>query len=363
MKFLFLCKRHPQGRDLLSRPFGRFFYLPYQLAQQGHDVTILLLGYDDAAPLYCHINGINWYMESLRPLTQSFGPLAYIKRANMLIQTYKPDWVVGFSDTWFGILAVYFGQKYNIKSLIDAYDNYESYIPWAKPLHWLWRSSLKNATALSAAGPHLAELMNLGRSGRPAEVIPMAADPVFLPIVDTHFRDVFGLQNDIPLIGYCGSLFKNRGVEVLFTAMARLIAQMPNLKLIISGRQEKGLEIPASLRNSIIHIGYIADEQVPLFINAVDVLLVLNKNSNFGNYSYPIKLYEAMRCKMPVLASDVMATRWILKDHPECLVEIGDPQHLASRLQEALTWKRIDYTSMNDWQESANLLLNLLEDE
>ena len=45
MKILFLSKRRPQGKDLLTRPYGRFFYLPYWLAQRGHEVYILLLSY------------------------------------------------------------------------------------------------------------------------------------------------------------------------------------------------------------------------------------------------------------------------------------------------------------------------------
>ena len=193
MRLLFLCKRRPQGRDLLTRPYGRFFYLPYHLAQQGHDVTLLLLGYHNEPPLHCHSHAMDWYLESLRPLIYSGGPLAYLRRAQMLVQTIKPDWIIGFSDTWYGILAAHLGKKYGIKTLIDAYDNYESYIPWAKPLHWAWHSALKKATTLTAAGPQLAELMSQGRDGIPATVVPMAADPIFQPMIGNNLRKQFGL--------------------------------------------------------------------------------------------------------------------------------------------------------------------------
>lgn len=45
MKLLCLCKRHPQGRDLFNRPYGRFFHLPRLLAERGHEVHLLLLSY------------------------------------------------------------------------------------------------------------------------------------------------------------------------------------------------------------------------------------------------------------------------------------------------------------------------------
>ena len=36
MRLLFVCKRHPQQRDLVTRPYGRFFHLPVALAALGH---------------------------------------------------------------------------------------------------------------------------------------------------------------------------------------------------------------------------------------------------------------------------------------------------------------------------------------
>lgn len=361
MRLLFLCKRRPQGRDLLTRPYGRFFYLPYHLAQQGHDVTILLLGYDDAPPIHCNAYEMEWYVESLCSLIQIGGPLAYVRRAQVIVQTYKPDWIIGLSDSWYGILAAHLGKKYGVKALVDAYDNYESYIPWAKPLHWAWRSALRKATVLTAVGPQLAALMSQGRKGSPASVVPMAADPVFKPIIADGLRKRFGLQEGMPLVGYCGSLYKNRGVEVMFKAIKLLLDDVPDAKLVISGRCEQNLEIPETIRHAVIHLGYLPDELMPELLNAMDVLLVVNLNSAFGNYSYPVKLYEAMSCHKPVVASDTASTGWILRDHPECIAECGNPGHLAKRLRDALLWKSKEYISNCDWTYSASMLRDLLE--
>ncbi|WP_161808522.1 glycosyltransferase [Methyloglobulus morosus] len=345
----------------MTRPYGRFFYLPYHLAQQGCDVTILLLGYDNEPPVHCYAHGMEWYVESLRPLIQSVGPLAYIRRAQVLVQTYKPDWIIGLSDTWYGILATHLGKKYGVKTLVDAYDNYESYIPWAKPLHWAWRSALRKATALTAAGPQLAALMSQGREGSSASVIPMAADPIFQPIIDGSLRKRFGLKEGMPLVGYCGSLYRNRGMEVMFKAMQLLLDDVPDAKLVISGRCEQNLEIPESIRNAVIHLGYLPDELMPKLLNVMDVLLVVNLNSAFGNYSYPVKLYEAMGCRKPVVASSTASTSWILRDHPDCLAKNGDAEQLASRVCDALSCKTKEYTSNCDWAYSASLLRDLLE--
>lgn len=358
MRLLFLCKRRPQGRDLLTRPYGRFFYLPYHLVEQGFKVTILLLDYEDSDPVYQYEHNIEWYTVSLRGLL-TLGPMAYVRQAQKLIISQKPDWIIGFSDTWYGILAVYLGRKNGVKTLVDAYDNYESYIPWLKPLHWLWRYALRHATALSAAGPQLAELMSQNRQDH-AEVVPMAADPIFRPIDDLGIKKQLGLPEDVPLIGYCGSFYKNRGIQVIFQAMELLLDKVPGAKLVISGRRDSDFQIPISIQESVIQLGYLPDEQMPLLLNALDVLMVININSAFGKYSYPVKLYEAMRCNKPVVASNVKGTHWILREHPECLVESGNYRGLADRLIDALSRKQKLYNRNNGWESSAILFRHII---
>ena len=50
-------------------------------------------------------------------------------------------------------------------------------------------------------------------------------------------RARMGLPVEGRLIGYCGSLHRSRGVEVLFEAFARLMETRPDVGLVLSGRQ------------------------------------------------------------------------------------------------------------------------------
>jgi hypothetical protein len=129
MKILFLSKRRPQGKDLLTRPYGRFFHIPHTLAQRGHEVTLLLLSYKKEPGVALEKKGPTWISESLYPS----GHFAYVSRAKRLAEEFEPDWVAGFSDIYYGIFAAMLGEKYDIGSAIDAQDNYESYILWLKP--------------------------------------------------------------------------------------------------------------------------------------------------------------------------------------------------------------------------------------
>lgn len=353
MKLLFLSKRRPMGRDLVERPYGRFYYLPRCLAGRGHEVTLLLLDYRNEAPVDVHRDGIHWITEPLTPGS----PRRYLARLQQLLGRERPDWVIGLSDTYFGILAQHYGSRSGIRSCIDAYDNYESYLPWLKPLHSLWRRALSRADLITAAGPDLLEYMSRQRPGRPAVVVPMAADPAgFRPMDRAECRSRMGLPVAGRLIGYCGSLHRSRGVEVLFEAFARLMETRPDVGLVLSGRQWGNVPVPASARS----LGYIEDEKVPLLLNCMDALAVINRDSAFGRYSHPVKLYEAMTCQVPVVVTATPATRWILRDHPELLVPPGDAGALADCLAVALERGRIAYREVPDWQTACDGLEDAL---
>ena len=242
MKLLFLCKRRPQGKDLIERPYGRFYYLPKILAEKGHEVHILLLSYKNEPKISLEKDGINWTSISLI----KHGPFAYVREAEKIIKQIKPDWIVGFSDTYYGILAQKLGTKFNIPSLIDAYDNYESYIPWLKPLHALWRRSLSKATLVTAAGPSLVDLLGRFRPGKPTEIIPMAADPIFQPMDKIECRQKLGLPVDKKLIGYSGStIHASRGIDILFKAFDSLKQEVPDIELVLTGRKGRNINNPS----------------------------------------------------------------------------------------------------------------------
>ncbi len=332
------------SRDLITSPYGRFFHLPKLLGERGHDVRLLLLDYENAPSIEADLHGIRCISV----------PLArYARTIRRQIEADQPDWLVGFSDTYFGILAARYGRRYRIRSCIDAYDNYESYLPWLKPLHWVWRRALARTDLVSAAGPGLVELMTGGDVDRATAIVPMAADPIgFEPRDKIDSRRQLGLPEDGTLIGYCGSMHKSRGVEVLFDAITLLRKTLPGVELIHSGRTFKDVLLPSTVRS----LGYIEEAKMPALLNSMDTLVVVNRPSAFGHYSHPVKLYEAMSCQVPVVASRTRATEWILKDHPDRLVVPEDPAALSAAIARSLAGPPAKYRSLPTWQSSCDVL-------
>jgi glycosyltransferase involved in cell wall biosynthesis len=347
MKLLFLSKRRPQNRDLLTNPYGRFYHLPKYLSELGHDVHLVLADYKKGSNHLEKSDEFSWYSYSIRNHT----PLSYFSKANALIKAIQPDLIIGFSDTWFGILAENLGRKYQIPSLIDAYDNYESYIPWCKPLHWAWRRSVSRATMVTAAGPGLAELLSKDRPGRPAEVIPMAADPGFQPMDKRNCRLKIGLPEDKVLIGYSGSIHPNYETNFLFTVFSEIRNRIDNVEFVLSGRFSDKIKLP----KNICYLGYRPSEEIPYILNSLDLACIYNVPGAFGNFSYPSKLFEAMSCGIPVVASDLPGINWMLKDHPQLLAKPGDIDDFVSKALRALTNDKVKYSRTGSWEESASL--------
>ena len=82
-------------------------------------------------------------------------------------------------------------------------------------------------------------------------------------------------------------------------------------------------------------LGYLDDASVPVLLNSLDTLVVLNRDSQFGNYSYPVKLYEAMSCGLHVTVSRTRSTEWILGDD-ESLVDTNDDVAVRRAIEAAL---------------------------
>ncbi|PCI21441.1 MAG: hypothetical protein COB62_03650 [Piscirickettsiaceae bacterium] len=353
MNILFLCKRRPQNRDLIERPYGRFYNLPKCLSAMGHQVTLFLGSYKDEPPEDIKMEGMSVFSRRMFP--NIFGFYLEVKE---LSQILKPDVIVCFSDTWFGIIGASIAKTLGASLVIDAYDNYEAYLPAAKPLHWLWRWSLNRADALTAAGPQLLEKLTESNDKALKAVIPMTADDLFKPLKMVSCRERLNLPLNNKLVGYAGSANKSRGGDVFKEAIKILFAERNDVDLVVSGRLKISMELPL---NRLHDLGYIQDDLMPIVLNSCDLLITVNKDSAFGQFSYPIKVYEALACKRQILATDTLPARWILKNNEHFLVPFNNARVMAFKIGELLD-NPIDVEMLNyDWKDAAYKLERVLK--
>ncbi len=353
LRIFFLSKRSPQQRDLIERPYGRFYNLPKVLAALGHEVHVSLCSHRHAASSNTRRDGVQWLSNDLSTL----GTQRLLRTLSDEAQNFRPDWVIGCSDAWYGWLAERLAQRTGARLAIDAYDNYEAYMPWNLPLHWAWRRAVRVADLVTAAGPQLAErLQRHRRGGRRIEILPMAADPDFMAIDRKPCRAILGLPDAAPLIGYSGGWGRKRGTGILLEAFQRVQAFRPDARLVLSGSP------PTEVQQApgVIALGYLDDAQLPTLLNALDVACVITSDTPFGRYSYPAKLCEAMACGVPIVATATEPVRWMLSERLQFLADVGHAEDIASRLLANLDTGRVDYGSLPSWQQAGQLYEELL---
>lgn len=349
MRLLTLCKRHPQGRDMMGRPYGRFHHLPRLLARDGDAVLQVFLGFPGHEAMVDERDGMRRISLTLAPAQLP----SLWRELNTIAADFRPDWVAGFSDSWVGVLAQALAGRSGARAWLDAYDNYEAYMAWNLPLHWLWRRACARADLVTAAGPQLAaRLQSHRRSGVPAQVLPMAADPAFVPHERAAARARLGLPAAAPLLGYTGGWTASRGTPLILDVLRQVRAERPEARLVLSGRPPAA----ALVEPGVIGVGYLPDADLPLLLSALDVACVITADTAFGRYSYPAKLYEALACGTPVVASRSAPVAWILGEDSTALAAVGDAEDFALRVLAQLRQPARHPSPPPDWETQVQRL-------
>jgi phosphatidyl-myo-inositol alpha-mannosyltransferase len=132
-------------------------------------------------------------------------------------------------------------------------------------------------------------------------------------------------------IGFLGRTDEPRkGLAVLLKAFETLGVQRPGLRLLIAGPAgdpEEVLDrVPAALRDRVVLLGQVSEEDKVRVLHSVDVFC----SPNTGGESFGIVTAEAMAAGVPIVASDIEAFRQVLRGGEAGeLFTTGDPAELA----------------------------------
>lgn len=113
-------------------------------------------------------------------------------------------------------------------------------------------------------------------------------------------------------IGFLGRFSEPRkGLSVLMEAVPNLVRAIPNLRILIAGPGD-GLEVMQllnpTLRNRVVFLGRLSDEEKASFLKSVDIYVA----PNTGGESFGIILAEAMAAGAAIVASDLPAFESVL---------------------------------------------------
>jgi glycosyltransferase involved in cell wall biosynthesis len=360
MRILVLSKRQYTNKDLIDDCYGRVFELPANLCRQGHTVKGLTLSYrvkeqnitkyefDDA--------GLTWQSVNLRRgiLPQLY---LYLKIVEELILTFKPDAIWATSDALHSIFAVYLQNKYKLPCVVDLYDNYESFTITQIPgLRKLYRRALQQATALSCVTKSLADNIV---TERPIAIIGNGVDrTLFYPQQKTQCREALSLPADALVIGTAGALSAGRDIGLLFEAFLQLSSLQDNVYLLLAGTLDPDVSIPA--HPNVIYLGELEYSKIPAVYNAMDICVICNKASAFGDFCFPQKLYEILACRRPLVVANTRGIAPLFSAFQDHVYTPGDLQSLLDALQYQITNPGVPGIAVSTWETQAEKLGELL---
>jgi glycosyltransferase involved in cell wall biosynthesis len=204
---------------------------------------------------------------------------------------------------------------------------------------WLERLFVTRSKVVIVICPQLAETV---------KEIDATAEPVLIenapgsgdtPVAGAgaRIRAEFGLPESAPLIVYTGTFEAYQGLDMLFAAAAKVIAQRPDVRFLLAGGKpdqvEKAREQSrqAGVEKVVIFTGERPAEEVPLFLDAADALVSPRSTGT----NTPLKIYQYLRAGRVTVATRLLTHTQVLDDSVSILTD-PTPDGLAGGILDAV---------------------------
>ncbi|MDO8408324.1 MAG: glycosyltransferase [bacterium] len=240
--------------------------------------------------------------------------------------------------------------------------------------HIKWRSARAEARAVRHASGivvvterYRADLIK--EYGLTADEVLVAPDGVdieqFAPAISKQdARAQLGLPLDKTLVVYTGSDVLWKGLRYLREA-SNLLPE--DYEVVFVGHMES-----AGASSSQRFVGPRPYEEIPIWLAAADALVLTGDpaSETARHYTSPMKLFEYMAARRPIVAADLPAFRDVLSEESAVLVAPGDPQALARGIIHAVrdagrdtrverAWRAVQAYS---WQRRAERIMAFVRD-
>jgi glycosyltransferase involved in cell wall biosynthesis len=152
-----------------------------------------------------------------------------------------------------------------------------------------------------------------------------------------RIRAEFGLAEGTPLVVYTGTFEAYQGLDLLFAAAARVTADRPDARLLLAGGRPEQIARArmearaAGVEGATIFAGERPSEEIPLFLDAADVLVSPRSTGT----NTPLKIYQYLRAGRPIVATRLLTHTQVLNDAVSILTA-PTPDGLAEGILAAL---------------------------
>jgi teichuronic acid biosynthesis glycosyltransferase TuaC len=202
----------------------------------------------------------------------------------------------------------------------------------------LWAIAHANAViAVSSSLQHIVA-EEYGVRSTTIEVIPNGVDVTrFSPMPRSEAAKPLGLQAEVRRILYVGAIAQQKGLDYLLRGFAALLPESQEpVQLILVGEGEyehraRALAGELGIAARVVFAGQRSNEEIPLWINASDLLVLPSLREGFG-----VVLVEAMSCGKPVVATACGGPEDVVTPQTGILVPPADEKALAQAMLDVL---------------------------
>lgn len=295
------------------------------------------------------------YKSLLGPHRNQMGPDEYIKQSAEIIieeaKVIKPSIIHAASNYENALPALIAARRLGIPFIYEVRGLWEystaSKIPkWENTEVFMMMNKLEILTAVEAdyvftltqglAGKFIEGGVSRDKIG----LTPNAIDPdTFIPREkDINLLTELGLPNQGFIIGYIGSIVSYEGLDDLISALKKVLLSIPNVYVVIIGN---GNALPAlqtqvstlALEKHVLFLKQLKPTEVFRYFSIFDAVVLPRKPYTVCQLVSPLKPFEAMAMRIPLIVSDVLALKEIIKDGINGLVfPAGNYELLAERI-------------------------------
>lgn len=152
-------------------------------------------------------------------------------------------------------------------------------------------------------------------------------------------REKLNLPLDKKIALYSGHFFKWKGVDTLIEA-AMLLKEV--FFVFIGGTEKDIKEFKSLVKDkkldNVLFLGHKPYREVPWYLKAADVLVLPNKKEEKISelYTSPLKLFEYMASKRPIVASDLPSISEVLDEETAVFFEPDNPKQLVESIKKVI---------------------------
>ncbi|MGI9318431.1 MAG: glycosyltransferase, partial [bacterium] len=223
-------------------------------------------------------------------------------------------------------------------------------------LKQLYRRAVFRSDGLSCVSTRLKKhVISQYSRTKPVTVITNAVDTEsFRPLNKKKCREMLGLPTGAIIVGTAGDLSQGRGSEIIFEALKKHPDAFQNIHIAVAGYRSADTTLPKSDR--VHDLGVLSSTEVPMFLNTLDLGVVYNRKTLFGEFCFPQKLYEFAACDCPLLAAAIGEVGDLLEDYPDLLYPESDTKIFTEKMCQQLSVKTLLPLTLPSWQNQAKLL-------